>query len=140
MPMTPVRDVMTPHVHTIDRDLRVSVAIELMRSYGIRRLPVIRAGTRKVIGILSLGEAQLAMPKDTHLAEVTEDIPYVRDVMTDYVYTIGPDEPVARAAQLMVNHRISCLPVLDEKGDLIGIVTESDLFKYLAYRLGPSST
>jgi acetoin utilization protein AcuB len=136
MPKTAVSEIMTRDVITIDRDLRVNVAIETMRANGIRRLPVVREGSpTKVIGMVTLDQARLAMPKDATLS-AEGDFPRVRELMTDYVYTIGPDESVGRAAELMVNHTISSLPVVDESGDLIGIVTESDLFKYLARTLG----
>ena len=41
-------------------------------------------------------------------------------------------DTIALAAHKMVNHEISCLPVLDENKKMIGIVTESDIFKYVA--------
>ena len=139
MPMTAVSEVMTRDVIAIDRNLRVNVAVETMRANQIRRLPVVReVNSNKAIGIITLDQARLAMPKDATLT-ADGDFPRIREVMTDYVYTIGPSEPVARAAQLMVNHTISCLPVVDEAGNMIGIVTESDLFKFLARALDPDS-
>jgi CBS domain-containing protein len=54
--------------------------------------------------------------------------------MTRDVRTVTPDTPLARAAELLVEHKIGCLPVLDADDRLIGIVTESD-FVRLAARL-----
>jgi CBS domain-containing protein len=51
------------------------------------------------------------------------------DVMTRKVTSINPDASISEAAQLMVSHRISGLPVIDEQGDPIGILTEGDLLR-----------
>lgn len=51
----------------------------------------------------------------------------VKDVMSSVVITIGEDELVARAVWLMHHHKVSGLPVLDEEGNLMGMITESDI-------------
>jgi CBS domain-containing protein len=73
----------------------------------------------------------------------------VKDVMTTKVICIGADEPVLKAARLMLQNRISGLPVLDKEGELLGIVTEGDFLrrgelgtqrqrpKWLEFVLGP---
>jgi CBS domain-containing protein len=52
-----------------------------------------------------------------------------RDVMTTGVVTIGPDAMIAAAVRLMLDHRISGIPVVDHSGHLIGIITEGDLMR-----------
>jgi acetoin utilization protein AcuB len=135
MHRTLVRDIMTPDPVSIDPDLRITVAIETMNSQDVRRLPVI-SSTGYVIGVISRNDALIALPR-AHggLATTVADVPYVKEVMSDYVYKVGPDDSIARAAQMMVNHEISCLPVLDETKKMIGIVTESDIFKFVASHL-----
>ena len=73
----------------------------------------------------------------------------VKDVMTRNVISVGADEPVVKAARIMLQNRISGLPVVDAKGDLVGIVTEGDFLrrreigterrrpKWLEFVLGP---
>ena len=73
----------------------------------------------------------------------------VKDVMTGNVISVGADEPIVKAARLMLQNRISGLPVVDEKGELIGVVTEGDFLrrreigterqrpKWLEFVLGP---
>lgn len=51
----------------------------------------------------------------------------VKDIMTPDVITVGPDVPVHKAARLMVDHGVSGLPVVDEGGAVVGIVSEGDL-------------
>jgi CBS domain-containing protein len=53
----------------------------------------------------------------------------VKDVMTANVICIGVDEPVLKAARLMLQNRISGLPVIDKDGELVGIVTEGDFLR-----------
>ncbi len=50
-----------------------------------------------------------------------------RDIMTRKVYTIRPEASAQETAQLLDQHRISGLPVVDEGNDIIGIVTEADI-------------
>lgn len=73
----------------------------------------------------------------------------VRDVMTPHVLSVAPDESIFVAAQLMLQKRISGLPVIDERGDLVGIVSEGDFLrraetgteskrpKWMEFLLGP---
>src|SRR5579864_9707198 len=53
----------------------------------------------------------------------------VKDVMTPNVVCVGADEPVLKAARLMLQNRISGLPVIDKDGELVGIVTEGDFLR-----------
>ena len=128
-----VREIMTTDVISISRDLKVDIAIETMRANNIRRLPVL-SSTDRLIGIITIDQAQLAMPRGSsfYAARSDDEMPTINEVMTDYVYTIEPDVPVGMAARKMVDHQIGALPVLDDEKKIIGIVTESDLFRYLA--------
>lgn len=53
----------------------------------------------------------------------------VRDIMTTTVVTAKKDTPIRELAELFTSHRIGSVPVVDDAGDLIGIVTESDLIE-----------
>jgi len=59
----------------------------------------------------------------------------VRDVMTTDVVTVAPDETIHAAVELMLRHRIGCLPVV-EHGKLVGLVSETDCLHHLARVLG----
>ena len=54
---------------------------------------------------------------------------FAHDVMTYGVISVEPDAPAMRAARLMLQNKISGLPVVDAKGDLVGIVTEGDFLR-----------
>lgn len=129
---TLVQEIMNRDVIAIAPDLGVDAALELMRSNNIRRLPVVNAGNR-VIGIITLADALTLMPanlRDDEGFNRTEP-PEVREAMADYVYTASPEEPVGVAARKMVNHKIGALPVIEDH-KLVGIVTESDIFRFVA--------
>lgn len=134
---TKVRDVMTTPVLTIDQDAKISVAIELMRQHDIRRLPVLGRANR-LVGMITLDDARLAMPPGVpfHGAEGTADVPDVRRVMSHGAITVGADDSIALAAQRMVNRKVGALPVL-ENGEMVGILTESDIFEFVARDLPP---
>src|ERR1700741_3061443 len=53
----------------------------------------------------------------------------VKDIMTRNVISVGPDESIMKAARLMLQNRISGLPVIDRDGELMGIVTEGDFLR-----------
>ncbi len=133
MKRTLVKTVMTKDVISIEPQLAVDVAIEVMNSNDIRRLPVL-SDRGRLVGIITLYDAMLAMPKDTTFSGSSGDIPKIRDVMTDYVYTVGPDDSIADAAQIMLNHQVGGVPVVEDRA-VVGIITESDLFKFLAREL-----
>jgi CBS domain-containing protein len=130
-----VRDLMQPEVATIGRNDEAALADQIMAVGRIRHLPVVDEDGR-LVGILSrrdlfrgalasaLGYGQHAQDKVLHLLRV-------KDVMTPEPRTIGPDAPLAEAADLLLKHKISCLPVVE--GDtLVGILTEASFVELAA--------
>lgn len=56
-----------------------------------------------------------------------DQIPTIESLMTTEVITVTQDAPIQRLRELMTNHSVSSIPVVDEAGELLGIVTSSDL-------------
>lgn len=132
MKSIPVSQLMTSEVIAIDRDMQVDDAIRLMRDNQIRRLPVVGLGDR-IVGIITLDQAVHSLPRkepDALFPADDADVPPVREVMTDYVYTVEPEESIARAAQLMLVHKFGGVPVVKDR-KLVGIITESDIFRFI---------
>lgn len=134
-----VRDRMTLTPVTITPNVSVTEALRLMTERKIRRLPVVdRDG--KLVGIVSDRDLLLASPSPaTSLAvwEIHELLAKltVEKTMTAEVITVQEDTPLEEAARVMVDKRIGGLPVM--KGSkLVGIISESDLFKTLLELLG----
>ena len=134
-----VREYMTPNPITITADVSVTQALRIMRDKKVRRLPVLD-GKGKLVGIVSDKDLLHASPSPaTSLAvwEMTELLVKlkVEKVMSREVVTVSEDLPLEEAARIMVDRRIGGLPVMREQA-LVGIITETDLFKVLMELLG----
>ena len=126
-----VRQLMTSSLITVAPGANVTEARSLMARQRIRHL-LVTDGPR-LLGMVTDRDIRLnvASPATSLsvwelnylLAKVT-----VGEVMTRPVITIGPDLDARDAAQIMLDHKIGALPVIDE-GKLIGIVTETDLLR-----------
>jgi acetoin utilization protein AcuB len=129
-----VSDWMTKDVVTTTRQTPISNAHQIMREKNIRRLPVIEDG--KLLGIVTIGDVREASPSDATTLSIWE-LNYlwaqltVEKIMTRNVLTVHADTPILDAAEMMLEHKVSGLPVVDEKHKLVGIITESDIFRML---------
>lgn len=124
-----VRTWMTPSPITIGPDDTVMDAYRLMKSHHIRRLPVLDG--EKLVGVITITDVRGIAPmgalpilEENDLAAQTE----IRRVMTLSPFTISPEESLGEAARLMMKHKISGLPVLEED-ELIGVISEADIFR-----------
>lgn len=130
---------MTLHPVTVSPDSSVAVAMTLMRERKIRRLPVLDSRGH-LVGIVSDRDILQASPSPaTSLAkwEIPEllDKLTVEKVMTSDVVSIPEDTPLEDAARIMADRKVGGLPVM-RGAALVGIITESDLFKVLLQLLG----
>lgn len=134
-----VRELMTPNPVTVNPDTSVPAALRLMRERKVRRLPVVDSHGR-LVGIVSDKDLLWASPSPATTLAVWE-IPEllgklkVEKVMTHYVITVAEKTPLEEAARLMADKKIGGLPVM-QGPDLVGIITETDLFKNLLELLG----
>ncbi len=129
-----VKDWMSSNVVSIDPSSRISEAHQLMKDRKIRRLPVVKDG--HLVGIVTIGDVREASPSDATTLSIWE-LNYlwaqltVERIMTKDVKSVTPDTPMLDAAELMLNHKISGLPVVDAHGKVVGMLTESDIFRML---------
>lgn len=127
-----VRDWMTPDPITIGPKTTLNTAYIIMKDYAIRRLPVIDDGV--LVGIVTWGDLREASASDATSLSIWE-LNYllskltVDDFMTRDVYTIHAENTIHDAAKLMMEHKLSGLPVVDDAGTVVGIITESDIFR-----------
>ena len=130
-----VKDWMTADVLTIAPETTLTDAAALMRQKNIRRLPIVNSDG-KLVGIISQTDVMAAKPSDATTLDIWE-INYllsrlkVEKVMTPQPYTVRPDSTLKDAAQLMYEHKIGGIPVVDEHNVVVGIITESDIFRVL---------
>lgn len=132
-----VRDWMTHEVITASPETSIIEADKLMIDHTIRRLPVVDQ-FGKLVGIVTYGDVREARPSSATSLSVWE-LNYLisrltlAEIMTPSPITISPDSTIAEAASAMLKHMISALPVVDHKGHLVGILTESDIFRMVVH-------
>jgi acetoin utilization protein AcuB len=124
---------------TVNQDAGVEEALKIMRDEKVRRLPVLnRRGV--MVGIVSEKDLLLASPSPATSLSIHE-MHYmlskmkVSEVMTKEVVTVTEYTSLEEAARIMVDNRIGGLPVMRD-GRLVGIITETDLFKIFIELLG----
>jgi acetoin utilization protein AcuB len=127
-----VKDWMTREVITVEEDVSIMKASKIMKEKGFQHLPVIRKG--RLTGIVSDRDLKEAHPSKATTLDIHElyyllDKLKVEKVMSKNPHTVGGDETIDKAAALMLKHDISALPVVDQKGDLQGIITKGDVFR-----------
>jgi CBS domain-containing protein len=138
MERTRVRDIMSSPAITVSPDTTLPAANALMKEKQIRHLPVTEKD--RLVGIVSRGDLREASISASINADQYElhfmlNRLTVGKLMTRKVRTVTPDALVVDAADLMTEHKIAGLPVVDSEGAVIGIVTESDLLKMLVRKL-----
>ena len=123
---------MTRDPVVIHHDTSMDEAVKIMRDNKVRRLPVLN-DKGALVGIVSERDLLYASPSPATSLSIYE-LHYllskikVADLMTTEVITVTEDTPLEEAARIMADNKIGGLPV-ERKGDLVGIITETDLFK-----------
>jgi acetoin utilization protein AcuB len=130
---------MSRPVISIHPDMPIQDALNLMHKEHLRRLPVVdKRG--KLVGIVSERDLLHASPSDATSLSVWE-LNYliskitVDRIMTKDVITITEDTPLEEAARLMADGKVGCMPVMHDD-EMVGIITETDLFKVFLELLG----
>jgi acetoin utilization protein AcuB len=135
-----VRDRMSSEPVTITRDTPFQDALKLMRDHRFRRLPVVDKDGQ-LVGIVSERDLLYASPSPATSLSVWE-LNYllsklqVREIMTRDVISTTPDTPIEDAARLIVDHRIGGMPVVDANNRVVGVITETDIFKTFVEMFG----
>ena len=126
---------MTPNPISVRPDTSLRKAQDLLHAHQIRHLPVVQR--RRLVGIITDRDLRQLLPSPLATPEELERFGSdgarvkVRDVMNRRILSVTPDTRTHRAARLMVEHRIGCLPVL-RGSTLVGIITTIDLLQTLA--------
>ncbi len=134
-----VKDWMSPAPLTVSPETPVLEALRLLKERGFRRLPVVEGS--KLIGIVTDKDLKDAMPSKATTLSVWE-MSYllakltVREVMATEVLTVNSLETLEDAALRMQEHKLGGMPVLDNAGALVGILTITDVLGALVRVLG----
>lgn len=130
-----IKDWMTADVITVDPEASMMRAAKLMKEKNIRRVPVVDDKGR-LVGILSDRDIKEASPSKATTLDVHE-LYYllseikVKNIMTPNPLTIKDSDTVVRCAAIMHDKKISGLPVLDDNGKLVGIMTQNEVYRVL---------
>ncbi len=136
--MLRVRDAMTRGVVTVEPEASAARAWGVCREKNIRHLPVVEEG--RLVGIVSDRDLRdLSPPRDTHDQENILGWVRIRDVMSPEVVTAHPLDTIEHAAKVIYERKFNCLPVVAD-GDLVGIITSSDLVRTLVELIGAHGT
>ena len=134
-----VHERMSRHPITITEDTPINSALKFMRDEKVRRLPVLNK-KGELVGIVSERDLLYASPSPATSLSIHE-LHYliskikVSEVMTRDVITVSEYTPLEEAARIMSDNKIGSLPVMRD-GKLVGIITESDLFRIFIEILG----
>lgn len=125
---------MTKDVATVGRNDELTIADDIMNMKRLRHLPVVEDG--RLVGILTQRDLfHAALSTALNFGEKAQKeflkTVVVKEVMTDEVLTIDPGADIKEAARRMMEHKVGCLPVV-ENGKLVGLVTETDLLRVVA--------
>ena len=129
-----VKHMMSSPVVTFFAEQTLPLAEDVMKYKHIRHLPVVD-DRRRVVGLVShrdLLAAQISNRSGVarDIARAIQEEVRVAQVMTRDVMTIGPDVNASIAAATLLDHKFGCLPVVDDQGVLVGIVTEHDFLRF----------
>jgi CBS domain-containing protein len=124
---------------TINVGAPVSEALALMREHDVRRLPA-TLDTGELRGIITQGDirgADVLRVAGLDPVDIADALRHVKiyEVMSQDPLTVTPETGLREAALLMIENKIGGLPVVDEYNNVVGIITESDLFEALLQQL-----
>lgn len=130
-----VRDCMKSPVFTVTPDTLIDNAIETMGEKHVSRLPVVENG--KLVGLVTrniIKEATPSPPTPLTLWGLHYKLSCmkVRDVMITDVIVVHPDDTIKEVLAISEKHRIGTFPVVDDNGNLVGILTSTDLLHIMA--------
>lgn len=134
--MATVSDIMTSDVSTINMDTPSGRAMEACSEKRIRHLPVIDEQNR-LVGLVTDRDLRYSIsPRIGTISENNSDRESLKRpvhlIMVRNPATTSPEVPLSKAAALMLEHRVGCLPVVDPERNVVGMVTTSDLMRHIA--------
>ena len=133
-----VRSYMTADPVFVSPDDNFHQAMHVLRKQGVRHLPVLEKD--RLVGIVVEKDLLSNQPSQATTLSLYEiysllEMLRIRQIMSSPVITVEGDCPLEEAARIMVDHKISCLPVMEGER-LVGMITETDVFKALVEVLG----
>ena len=123
-----IKDHMSISPVTIQEDADYKSAFEVMEQNNFHHLPVVN-GEKEVVGVVSLRDLQMAARR------FVESPVEISEVMHTPVLTARSGDTLSSAVEMMADNRFGCLPILDDNNHVMGMLTETDLFRVLSNHL-----
>ena len=118
-----VQEIMSADPVTVTPDTPLSEAARLMKDQNVGMLPVVESeGSRNLVGVITDRDIAIRHVAEGH----TTDCP-VREAMSSNVTTCKADDSVDRVMNLMGVEQVRRIPIVDERGDLVGVVSQADV-------------
>lgn len=129
-----VREWMSVDVVVVTPTTTVEAAQQIMQRRRVRHLPVVDG--KRLVGLITSTDIERARPSEATSLSVWEmnylwSQVLVERVMQRAVLTARPEDTLVEAVRKMLNHKYGCVPVVNRDGDLVGILTETDVFRYV---------
>jgi acetoin utilization protein AcuB len=129
-----VKNWMSKPAITINADASMNDAIKLLKNHNIKMLPVMEKG--KLVGIVTDRDLKRASASDATSLEIHELLYLIsnikiKEIMTKNPITVPQDYTVEETAEILLKHNISGVPVVDQYRDVVGTITQNDLFRIL---------
>jgi acetoin utilization protein AcuB len=129
-----VNNWMSEKVITVDVNDSMYDATKRLKEHHIRMLPVMKKG--KLVGILTDRDLKRASASDATTLEIHELLYLlsrikVKELMTKNPITVPPDFTIEETARVLLENKISGVPVVDNKGNVVGVITQTDIFKVM---------
>ena len=135
-----VKNWMSTEVVTIDEKASLYDAVKLIKKHRIRMLPVVKKDKRvkmdKLVGVVTDRDLKKASASDATLLDKHELLYLlgkveIQSLMTRKAIIVPPDYTVEETAEILLENKISGVPVVDKNDKIVGIITQSDLFRVL---------
>ena len=129
-----VKNWMNKPAITIDKHSSMQEAMTLMKTYRITLLPVM--DKKRLVGVVTDRDLKKASPSDATTLEIHEllyllSTIQIKDIMTSNPVSVPPDFTIEETAEVLLANKISGVPVVDNDGDVVGVITHTDLFKVI---------
>ncbi|MBF0225550.1 MAG: CBS domain-containing protein [Desulfobacterales bacterium] len=122
------KNIMSRPVSYLFPDTTIEQAWTLIKDNRFRHVPVISRGKKKLVGIISDRDLLKLVPK-------AENIEYISQMMKTKVLTATPDTEIKQIAKVLFEERIGSMPIVEENGDLVGLITRSDILRAIVNRI-----
>jgi acetoin utilization protein AcuB len=137
-----VKDWMAKTVVTVDMEDSMQEAIRLMKDHDIRMLPVMKRG--QLVGVVTDRDLKRSSASDATTLEIHELLFLiskikVKDIMTKDPITVPYDYTIEETAEVLLKSKISGAPVMNNAGELVGAITQADIFRALISLTGVGS-